>query len=68
MSQMATHVTAVSWWQHADLGENTESMLRRAMPAPNNEEIFELGFLCTSPNKSLNFSSVVSRDFWFTQG
>lgn len=40
MSQMATHVTAVSWWQQADLGENTESMLRRAMLAPNNEEIF----------------------------
>lgn len=38
MSWMAIHVTAVSWWQQADLSERTESMLPRAPLAPNNDE------------------------------
>lgn len=65
MSQMAIHVTAVSWWQQEDLGKtNKQNVLLRALLIPNNDSfLFELRLQCALPNKSLNFSSRVSFGF-----
>lgn len=37
MSQMAIHVTAVFWWQQADLSEKTRKHVTESSAGPNEE-------------------------------